>query len=295
MIKIALLQMASNEADPLMNLQKGITFCRQAKRLECDIALFPEMWNVGYYAVHPDEVISHVKEFRSKAVSPDSTFVREHIALAKDLKMVIASTYLEAPTPKDSPKGVMVVINSDGKVALKYEKVHTCDFDMGAIYEPGKDFPVASVDTSAGPIIIGAMLCYDREFPETARILMLRGAEIILTANCCTLDDKRINQFQTRAFENAVAVAMTNYPAPQTNGRSVAFDARGDKVVLAGPDEGIFLASFDVDALRDYRRTCGWGNAYRRPGKYSMLTSNEVKEPFLRTDALGRPFDRNAR
>ena len=52
------------------------------------------------------------------------------------------------------------------------------------------------------------MICFDREFPESARILMLKGAELILTPNACKLDEKQINQFQTRAYENSVKVTV---------------------------------------------------------------------------------------
>lgn len=55
------------------------------------------------------------------------------------------------------------------------------------------------------------MICYDREFPESARILMLKGAEIILVPNACDMKPGRINQLSTRAFENMVGLAMTNY------------------------------------------------------------------------------------
>jgi len=72
------------------------------------------------------------------------------------------------------------------------------------------------------------MICYDREFPESARILMLKGAEIILTPNCCELEQSRLGQFRTRAFENMVGVAMANYAAPQDN--------RGGGVRGAGSD-----------------------------------------------------------
>ena len=108
---------------------------------------------------------------------------------------------------------------------MTYAKVHTCDFSMEAACTPGDDFYVCSLDTDKGDVKVGAMICFDREFPESARILMLKGAELILTPNSCLLDDGRVGQFRARAFENMVGVAMTNYAAPQCNGRSVAFDA----------------------------------------------------------------------
>jgi predicted amidohydrolase len=138
------------------------------------------------------------------------------------------------------------------------------------------------------------MICFDREFPESARILMLKGAEIILTPNACNLDDRRLNQFQSRAFENSVAVAMTNYSDP-LNGHSCAFDAEGDEILIAGSEEGIFLVEFDIEKIRNFRKRTSWGNAYRRPQKYGVIGSMEVDSVFIRNNGKGEFFDRSAR
>jgi predicted amidohydrolase len=92
-----------------------------------------------------------------------------------------------------------------------------------------------------------------------------------------------------------VGLAMTNYPAPKCNGHSIAFDgiafahedgpSRDMLVVEAGEQEGVFLADFDLDALRDYRRRETWGNAYRKPGRYGALVDEGVEEPFVREDS----------
>jgi predicted amidohydrolase len=177
---------------------------------------------------------------------------------------------------------------------MTYAKVHTCDFDREAALTPGEDFHVCTLDTDESEVRIGAMICYDREFPESARILMLKGAELILTPNACTLEDHRIGQFKARAFENMVGVAMTNYAAPQNNGHSVAFDAvafdenegaQETLIIEAGEDEGIYVAEFDIDKIRAYREREVWGNAFRKPRSYGPLTSLEVEYPFLRANA----------
>ena len=57
-------------------------------------------------------------------------------------------------------------------------KVHTCDFDVGQNLSPGEDFYAATLDTHCGEVKVGAMICYDREFPESARILVPNGCPI---------------------------------------------------------------------------------------------------------------------
>ena len=102
---------------------------------------------------------------------------------------------------------------------LTYAKVHICDWGMEAALTPGDGFRVADLDTRAGTVRVGLMICYDREFPESARVLMLGGAELILTPNACGLDADRLGQCRARASENMVGVAMANYATPDPDRR----------------------------------------------------------------------------
>ncbi len=206
--------------------------------------------------------------------------------------MAIALTFLERWEP--APRNSVSLIDRHGEILFTYAKVHTCDFDMEAAITPGEDFCVAELGTAAGPVQIGAMVCYDREFPESARVLMVKGAEVIVVPNSCTVDANRIAGLRTRAFENMAGIAMTNYAAPQCNGHSAAFDGvaytKDERpldtlIVEAGPGEGIYLADFDLGRIRAYRDRETWGNAYRRPKLYGLLTSEDVQPPFIRRDA----------
>ena len=290
-IKIALLQMTACGTDQDANLTKGETFCRQASEMGADIALFPEMWNIGYTFCDSDQPGAR-EEWEAQAVSQDENFVVHFRKLAGELGMAIALTYLERwpGAPRDS----VSLIDRHGEIVMTYAKVHTCDFDKEVGCTPGDDFYVCTLDTDGGDVKIGAMICFDREFPESARILMLKGAELILTPNACTLEQNRLGQFRARAYENMVGVAMANYAAPQANGHSVAFDAvafdeNGDAVdtliVEAGESEGVYLAGFNLDKIRTYREREVWGNGFRKPHCYGLLTSLEVKEPFVRAKA----------
>jgi predicted amidohydrolase len=290
-LRIALLQMTACGDDQDANQAKGETFCRRAKEMRADIALFPEMWNIGYTPCPSDD--EGRNRWQAQAIGADDAFVTRFKELAKELDMAIALTYLErwAGTPRNS----MSLIDRHGKVIMTYAKVHTCDFSMEAACTPGDEFYVCTLDTGQGKVEIGAMICFDREFPESARILMLKGAEVILTPHACNLDDGRIGQFRARAFENMIGMAMANYAAPPHNGRSVAFDAvsfdevdgdaRDTLITEAGESEGVYLAAFDLDKLRAYRERESWGNAFRKPRSYGLLTSLEVQAPFTRKSA----------
>jgi predicted amidohydrolase len=263
------------------------------------------MWNIGYtpydskvneIGYDPTDIDEEERkkreEWQALAVGEEDDFVVHFRKLAKELEMAIALTYLQK-WPK-APRGAVSILDRRGEIVLTYGKVHTCDFSLEAACTPGDEFLVCSLDTVKGDVRIGAMICFDREHPESARILMLKGAEIILTPNACELEENRIGQFRARAYENMVGMAMTNYAAPQCNGHSVAFDgiafdkkerSRNTLVIEAGEGEGIYMAEFDMDELRDYRRREAWGNAFRKPCAYGPLTSAEVEEPFVRKGA----------
>lgn len=292
--KIALLQLlqSGNQND---NLEKGIKFCKDAKQMGADIAVFPEMWNIGY-SFPKDEV--EIEEWKQKAINLDDEFLITFRNLAKSLNMAIAITYLEKWTTL--PRNTVTIIDRHGQCILTYAKVHTCDFGSEAFCTPGDNFYTCQLDTQYGDVKVGTMICYDREFPESARILMLKGAEIILVPNACDIEDNRRCQLKTRAYENMVGIAMTNYAAgnDNCNGHSLAYDgiafneispdifvSRDMLIVEAGEREGIYIAEFDMDKIRKYRGCQCWGNSYRKPRKYSMLISEEKEEPFIRKDS----------
>lgn len=287
-LNIALLQIAPTGSLE-NNLKKGIAACREAKALGADIALFPEMWSCGYEICEPP-----AEEWLCKAFSLDSEFLARFRTLAAELDMAIAVTLLEAHAPQ--PRNTMVLFDRFGTRKLVYAKVHTCDFGAEKNLTPGEEFVVATLNTAKGNVQIGAMICYDREFPESARLLMLKGAEVVLVPNACPMEINRLSQLRGRAFENMMAIATCNYPAtvPDCNGGSSVFDGvaylpyregfRDMCILQADEKEGIFVAEVDLDLLREYRACEVHGNAYRRPHLYGALLEEDVKAPFVRED-----------
>jgi len=290
-LNVALLQMTASGYDQEANRTKGERFCRRAKERGADVALFPEMWNVGYTFPDTSDPDAH-DAWLAQAIDREGEFVTHFRALAQELDMAIALTYLERW--EGGPRNVLSLIDRHGQIAMTYAKVHTCDWDKEALLTPGEGFYVCSLDTRQGEVKVGAMICFDREFPESARILMLKGAELILTPNACELEANRLGQFRARAYENMLGVAMANYAAPQQNGHSVAFDgmafdeegeSRDTCVVEAGEEEGVYITAFDMEGIRTYRQREVWGDAYRKPRRYEDLVAPDVAPPFVREDA----------
>lgn len=275
-LNIALLQLAPT-GSPAGNLDKGLDACRTAKAMGADIALFPECWSDGY-----DIYDRPTAEWTAEAIAADSSFVNAFGALAAELDMAIGVTLLEAW--EVGPRNTLVLFDRHGRRVLTYAKVHTCRFAAEAALTPGEEFFVTELDTRLGPVQVGAMICYDREFPESARILMLQGAELVLVPNACPMERNRLSQLRGRAYENMMAIATCNYPAgvPDCNGGSSVFDgvaylpeledSRDTCILHAGQAEGIYVAHLDLRQLRAYRAREVHGNAYRRPELYGLLT-----------------------
>lgn len=287
-LKIALLQLIPNAALS-ENLKKGMDACEKAKRMGADIALFPEMWSNGYRIYDRP-----LEEWTAEAISIEDDFVASFGKLAKELNMAIGITLLERYD--GAPRNTIVLYDRFGNQKLIYAKVHTCDFYVEKNLTPGDDFYVCSLNTACGEVQVGAMICYDREFPESARILMLKGAELILVPNACPMEINRLSQLRARAFENMLAIATCNYPATVSdcNGGSSVFDgvaylpdmedSRDTCILQADGSEGIYIAELDLEQLHSYRKKEVHGNAYRHPKKYGILTDAKRNQPFIRDD-----------
>lgn len=285
--KIAMLQLMSGNTTE-ENLHIGLRACEKAAEMGADIAVFPEMWSCGY------NIPEDIRELMALSVPRDGEFVNAFGEAAQRLGIAVAVTYLERFEPL--PRNTVTLFERTGRRVLDYSKVHTCDFGDEKRLTAGDDFYTAELDTAGGSINVGAMICYDREFPESARILMLKGAEVILVPNACPMEINRISQLRGRAYENMTGIVTVNYPLgkPDCNGHSTAFDgiayppdgsgSRDTLVIEAGEREGIYIADLPIDDIREYCRSEVHGNAYRRPGKYGLLLSEERREPFIRAD-----------
>jgi predicted amidohydrolase len=288
MLRIALLQMDAAGNDQAANLKKADVFCRDAAAAGSDIAVMPEMWNIGYRGFHkPDE--DEKAKWQAQAIGRDSEFVNHFRNLARELNMAIAVTYLESW--EGAPRNSVTLIDRQGRDQYTYAKIHTCDFAaFEASTTPGEEVYVTDLDTRLGPVNVGAMICFDREFPETARLLMLKQAEVVIVPNACLLDDVRLAQFGTRAVENAMIMAMANYPDPMCGGRSVGYAVDGTQIAEAGNGEEILYVDVVMASVRDFRKRGLWGNAFRRPHRYRALAEPTEIEVFARTNAFGEAF-----
>lgn len=273
--KVAILQMRAKPHCLEKNTATVIEKIKESAQKHADILLLPECFLTGYDLPIVNE----------EALTEENSCFNRICSAAKTYGMgVVATAFTQGIT---KPQNTAFVIDKNGHAIMKYSKVHTCDFADEASLKPGSEFKVCDFDG----VKLGIMICYDREYPESARILMLKGAEIILVPNDCGSMKPRVQALSTRAYENMVGIAMAN-PNGIHAGCSCAFspicwDQDGqcvENTILMADNmtEGLFFADFDLDALRDYRKHEMMGNTFRKVKAYSDLLKDEIKEPFIR-------------
>jgi predicted amidohydrolase len=133
-----------------------------------------------------------------------------------------------------------VIIGKDGRLIGRYRKTHLPQNEVEQGSTPGATLPV--FDTEIGRI--GVQICYDHFFPEVARTLALKGAEIIFTP---IWGDGRTDG----AAYDAVARALDNsvYYVTSTFGeRSLIIDPRGTILADSAGTPGVAFADIDLDA-----------------------------------------------
>lgn len=284
-LRLGLIQSKSDEYDIVKNVEVGIKYVKEAKANGADIVLFPEAWITSYSFPEvlddlPDlkviEGESNFEQWRERAISDSSVYLEAFRNIAKELSIGIVITSLTKGTKL--PKNSAFLIDRSGTVVFKYDKVHTCDFSLERYIEGGDGFHVGNFDDYS----IGIMICYDREYPESARELMLQGAELVLVPNDCGSMEPRIQELSVRARENNFGIAMSNTPA-ENAGKSCAFspimwDDKGmpvDNTIIVADccTDGVVYADFDMVQIRTNREKEDIGK-YRKIKAYKHLTKD---------------------
>jgi len=259
----------------------------------------PEMYHVGYCHLCPvdpgrrQDDIRGLYNWTARAVradSTESTFLKRFQLLAHELNAAIQVAFLRESPRGGPPENAVVLYDRHGVAKLVYSKVHTAVWSQcESMTAPGNQLYTANLDTArAGSVTVGSMICADREYPETPRMLAEMGAEVLLVSNACDLTDWHLAMFRTRAFENAVVVTMANY-ATVCNGRSPAYDVDGAELV-EGPlrNESVVMAAVNLTKVRAYRESVE-GLARRKRQPLIELCDPIKNTQFNAINPLGRP------
>lgn len=146
---------------------------RELRNQKPDLLVLPELVHTPYFPREEDP-----KHF-DWAIEKDHRYVQEWQALALELNCVVVFPFFEKRAPGIYQNSAFV-FERDGSIAGLYRKSHIPDdpaFFEKYYFMPG-DTGFEPIQTSAGKL--GVLICWDQWFPEPARILALKGAELLI-------------------------------------------------------------------------------------------------------------------
>ena len=266
-MRVACAQYAIREGDPDHNLERSLHFVRRAATEGADLVLLPELANSGC------DLGSRVHALGLAEEIPGGPTVRAWREAAEASGVCVVGGLLEREA--DDLHNSAVILGSGE--AGRYRKTHLWAREK-SLYDPGRELPV--FDTPLGRI--GLLICYDAWFPEAARTLALKGAQMICVPS--NAPDDWVPERQRRgdltmlnvhciaaANANRVFVAAANRVEDGYLGRSCVADVTGGVLALAGAaEEAIISAEIDVERARREKRLTDASHALgdRNPAVY---------------------------
>ena len=265
-ISLALIQFESILGDPKANRRKAEAMIREAAENGAELICLPEMYTTGY---NLDIIGPQITQLAENIDGPTVTGLQQ---LAKELKIhIVAPLALNLEDdPEARPFNSAVFIGDEGQILGVYSKCHLFETER-MYFQPGQELPV--YDTKFGKI--GIMICFDAGFPEVARILQMKGAELIVCPSAWRIQDMgvwHLNMPQ-RAQENSCYLAAINRYGKEGSlymgGYSIVCGPEGDIIKeLIEEKEDILYCTIDGQRLADFRADGGPYLPYRRPELY---------------------------
>ncbi len=270
------------------NIYKAESIIRKAAGMGAQIILIQELFESTYFCMdQKDELFGLSKPFENHPT------LKSMSKLASELKVVLPVSFFEKANR--AHYNAIAVINADGNILGKYRKSHIPDgpgYQEKFYFNPG-DTGFKVWDTAYAKIGIG--ICWDQWFPEVARIMALKGAEVLLypTAIGGEPEDDGFDSSDMwqramigHSAANQIPVVASNRIGTEQGeeisnyfyGRSFITNHVGDKIAEAGRDkEEVLIGKVNLDEAENLRNV--WG-VYRdrRTDLYSDLLKLDGSE-----------------
>jgi len=278
-ITVAALQLAFGE-DIDANIAAVSDLVREAGGRGAQVILPPELFEGPYFCRVEDEGL-----FANAKPLGEHKAVIAMRALAAELGVTIPTSFFEADGPHHYNS--LAMIGPDGAVQGVYRKSHIPD---GPGYEEKFYFRPGNTGFKVWPGAHGTLgvgVCWDQWYPETARAMMLMGAEILFYPTAIgtephdpSLDTSRLwrRAMIGHSVSNVVPVVAANRIGWEGEqhfyGHSFICDERGDMLAEFGAEEtGVLVATIDLDRVKRHRAAFGFFRD-RRPELYGRLTQD---------------------
>lgn len=280
-LTVAALQLALGSEDEGANIAAVSALVEQAAARGAQVVLPPELFSGPYFCREERDEFFALARPTGKHPS-----VIAMSGLARSLKIAIPTSFFE----RDGPHyyNTLAMIGPDGEIVGTYRKSHIPDgpgYEEKFYFRPGNDgFKVWDVFGAR----IGIGICWDQWYPETARILALKGAEVLFYPTAIGSEPKDAEMDTSRmwrramighAVSNCIPVVAANRIGHEGSqqagqrfyGHSFICNEWGDMLAEYGAHEsGILAATLDLAAARRNRASWGFFRD-RRPQLYGRI------------------------
>ncbi|HEX9063610.1 MAG TPA: carbon-nitrogen hydrolase family protein [Streptosporangiaceae bacterium] len=251
-MRVALCQMPAS-SQPAVNLSRVQSALTTAREQGADLAVFPEGTQARFSA-----------DLRAVAEPLDGPFCAGLAAAAKSAEVALAAGVFET-APGGRVYNTTVAYSRSGELVAAYRKIHLFDAlgqRESETVAPGSELVVADL---AG-LQVGFLTCYDVRFPELARELAVRGADLLVIpsawASGLFKEEHWVTLVRARAIENTIWVAAagqvpdpheTPTSAPTGVGRSLLVDPMGAVRLDLGSAAAVATGDVDTDTTARVR------------------------------------------
>ncbi|HVC95767.1 MAG TPA: nitrilase-related carbon-nitrogen hydrolase [Pirellulales bacterium] len=269
-------------------------WCKRAAAEKAELVLFPELVVHGHCTPNTWELAEPV---------PDGPSVARLAEIAKRHRLVLSAGMSEKEN--DLVFNTQVVVGPTGYIG-KQRKLHLSR-DEGFYYTGGREITVFDI----GPCKVGIVICYDNQFPEIARVLALRGAEVILMPHAArfrvwedTLESEAaarrhthrfVSKYALRARENACFAVLTDqagragyvdhWPRDSENqphhpGAALIWGPDGELLATTQEEsirDAMIVATLDAAQIAEQRALANYTLRTRRPELFAELVREQVR------------------
>ncbi len=233
------------------NLKTAIDCVGEAKSKRASLVAFPEF----LMAYSPESQSAQALSEMAEGIH--GPFVSALRQAARSNKVAIVATIYEKSNVPNRVYDTACLIDAQGQLASIYRKLHLYDalgFKESAKLLSGDDLS-PPIQTPVG--IAGLMICYDLRFPEIARILAAKGAEVLLSPSAWVQGEMKLEHWQTmiraRAIENGCYAVAPNQVGNIYIGHSMVVDPFGRIILEMEEKEGLEVVELDSTRVREVR------------------------------------------
>lgn len=237
--RIALAQTSPILFDKRSNVHIAEEWIIKAAREKAAIVVFPELFLTGY-------LIGERLQEMAETIRGEN--ITRLVKIAKAHKIALIVGFAEREEATGRIFDASVYCNAEGTISGTYRKIHLYAAEK-EWFSRGQEACIWEGDQDR----VGALICYDLEFPEHARVLALRGARWLAacTGNMKPNEHAQDVFVQARALENHIWVALANRIGKEGEveffGGSAICDPTGKIVAKAAGEETLLVADIDLE------------------------------------------------